>query len=703
MPDFHLVLLIHAHQPVGNFEHVLESAYQHSYLPFVETLARHPRVRMGLHFTGPLLEWIEKHHPEYFEQLREMVRRGQVEIIGGGFYEPILPVIPFEDRIEQIHRLADYVEKLFGQRPKGAWLAERVWEPQLPTTLERAAVKYTLVDDTHFIAAGFEAGQLYGHYIAEDLGAKVSLLPGLKDLRYHIPFRSVEDTLAFLRSAAEAHPGGFAAMGDDCEKFGMWPETYDQCYTNGWLEQFFAALEQNAHWLGTQTPSEAIATHPSLGRADLPTASYPEMMEWALPTPARAQFEELQKEFGSRPDVTRFLRGGMWRAFFSKYSESNLLHKKMLYVSSKLARLGVKVPSEARTHLLRAQCNDAYWHGIFGGAYAPHLRTELWRELIRAEVLAENTLGKPQAEMAVERLDFDTDGHEEIYATSAHAAVLVKPSDGGTVAALDFRPSAVTLVNSMQRRVEAYHARLHALASQGLGTAGGANGPVSSGPVSIHDHVRMKEPRLERLLRYDRWARNAFRVLVFGREKTLEDYRELRLEEDAGAAAGMYEAAGASAGEIVLQWKGRELRVMKRYFLREGATGAELQCVTVLEWNGNASLDAQVGVEVILNLLAPDEPDRRIEFADAKHPLRWSGIVPGGTVRLVDEWQDVAVTIDAAGARETWIVPVETVSESEEGFERVYQGSQILPLWSVTLSPGAAWEATVTLSIRKAR
>jgi hypothetical protein len=31
--------------------------------------------------------------------------------------------------------------------------------------------------------------------------------------------------------------------------------------------------------------------------------------------------------------------------------------------------------------------------------------------------------------------------------------------------------------------------------------------------------------------------------------------------------------------------------------------------------------------------------------------------------------------------QEFWIAPIETVSESEGGFERVYQGSQILALW----------------------
>ena len=136
-------------------------------------------------------------------------------------------------------------------------------------------------------------------------------------------------------------------MGDDCEKFGAWPNTYDHCYRDGWVERFFAALEASDDWLATTPPGEWIASHAPLGRADLPTASYSEMMEWVLPTAARKEFHAVNEEFASRPDVLRFLRGGHWRGFFSKYSESNLLHKKMLHVSETTPRPGVRPLGQA--------------------------------------------------------------------------------------------------------------------------------------------------------------------------------------------------------------------------------------------------------------------------------------------------------------------------------------------------------------------
>jgi alpha-amylase len=704
---FHLLLLIHSHQPVGNFDKVMESAYQKSYLPFVELLFRHPTIRVGLHYSGPLLEWIERHHPEFFEMLRELVARDQAEMVGGGFYEPILIAIPPEDRHEQIRRLADYLEKHFGRRPKGAWLAERVWEPQLPSTLAKAGVDYTLVDDIHFQASGFELSQLHGYYVAEDLGATVKVIPGLKKLRYLIPYQTPEENIEFLRGTAKQTPGGFACMGDDCEKFGVWPGTHKHCYEDGWLERFFFALEESGEWLSLTLPGEYLDRHPPLGRADLPTASYTELTEWALPTPARARFHALQQEFAGREDVQTFLRGSFWRNFLSKYAEANLLQKKMLHVSGKVRALAASTRrglpirqalEDATTHLLRAQCNDAYWHGIFGGIYAPHLRTVLWRALIRAEKLADAAEQGRASYAECTRLDFDADGREEIYLTSDVCAALLKPSDGATVAALDFRPAEVTLVNSMERRLEPYHARLRDAKMQG-----------GAALASIHDQVKVKEEGLEKRLRYDRWPRHAFRLLLFSPGKTFADYEGIRLEESAAFAAGDYAVTRAGADKVELAHEApldaspsNLLRVKKVFAISRTAKKFSVSCDVSLAWNGPHT-ELQAGIEVVANLLAPHEPDRYFESGGKRHALSWAAAVPASKLRAVDEWQKVALTVEAPAAREFWIAPIETVSESEEGFERVYQGSQILAVWPVGLEPGTAWTGRVILTVEPAR
>jgi len=703
LSKFHLILLIHSHQPVGNFEDVLERVYQKSYLPFVECLERHPGVRMGLHYSGPLLEWFDANHPEYFDKLRAMAGRGQIELVGGGFYEPILVSIPPRDQIEQISRLSAYLEQRFGVRPGGAWLAERVWEPQLASTLGSAGVNYTLVDDSHFLTAGFEPEQLFGYYVSEDRGVKVRVIPGLQALRYLVPFREVGDGIAFLRDSAGRHPGGMAAMGDDLEKFGAWPSTYDHCYTNGWLERFFAALEAESSWLETSLPGEYLASHPALGRADLPTASYTEMMEWVLPTKVREQFHEVRERFAGEPDVQRFLRGGFWRGFFTKYAESNLLNKKMMRAALEIERIGhrrrspavLKKLAEARTHVLTAQCNDAYWHGVFGGLYSPHLRTALWRALIRAESLLDSIENPRLRAPHAKRLDLDCDGAEEILVEAPQFSALLKPSDGGTIAALDDRRSAVTLVNSMRRRPEAYHARLRAVATHSAGHV-----------ASIHDQAHAKEEGLEHRLRTDRWPRHSFRLLLFAPGKNHEDCDAIRLEENAAIAGGEFQVEEAEAGRVRLAaatpFGDGVLRVRKQFDFAPAPEGFRVQCGIELAFSGSAPVEFQAGLELVLNFLAPDEPDRYFETPEGRRRLCWGGTIPVNSLRIVDEWQGVATQVDASAAAHIWVVPIETVSESEDGFERVYQGSEIIPVWSVRLGPESVWTATVNFRISPA-
>ena len=122
--------------------------------------------------------------------------------------------------------------------------------------------------------------------------------------------------------------------------------------------------------------------------------------------------------------------------------------------------------SRRRTLTLRGQCNDPYWHGVFGGLYSPHLRTELWRSLIQAEAIADALANPTGHYQNVATMDFDSDGRDEIYFTSDRYAAVLCPADGATISALDCRQSNAALVNSLARRLESYHAKLKRLESR---------------------------------------------------------------------------------------------------------------------------------------------------------------------------------------------------------------------------------------------
>src|SRR5258706_16359470 len=89
-----LLLAIHNHQPDGNFGEVFAQGYDDCYARILAALEEAPHVRCALHHTGGLLEWIERERPDYFARMRALVGRGQVEGLGGGVYEPMLPGRP---------------------------------------------------------------------------------------------------------------------------------------------------------------------------------------------------------------------------------------------------------------------------------------------------------------------------------------------------------------------------------------------------------------------------------------------------------------------------------------------------------------------------------------------------------------------------------------------------------------------------------
>src|SRR6266478_5850550 len=198
--SIHFGLVIHNHQPVGNFPWVFQQVYEESYLPMIEALEKHPKVRLSLHYTGSLLDWYEEAHPEFLERIAILVQHNQVELVSGGYYEPILPSVPDSDKIAQIRRLTERLSRDFGVKASGMWIAERVWEPGLPRLIREAEIEWTILDDVHFKNVGLEDSDLYGYYATEDQSSILKVFATSKGLRYTIPWRPAAETIAYLHS-----------------------------------------------------------------------------------------------------------------------------------------------------------------------------------------------------------------------------------------------------------------------------------------------------------------------------------------------------------------------------------------------------------------------------------------------------------------------------------------------------------------------
>jgi len=729
MKTVHLVLGVHNHQPIGNFDHVFEQGYERAYRPFLDVLERHPAIRFAVHNTGCLLDWIADRHPDYLDHLRGLVGRGQAEILGGAYYEPILPVIPDHDKIGQITLMNEKIEQMFGVRPRGMWLAERVWEPQLPRFMREAGIEFTALDDSHFKCAGLNEIQTLGYYLTEEVGHAVAVFPINERLRYTIPFRDPAETVDYLRSVATEDGKRLVVMTDDGEKFGIWPETHRHCYEDRWLERFFAAIEENTSWIHLMTFGEALDALKPLGRIYLPTASYREMMEWALPADAIERYEDFVHSLESRPDFANekvFVRGGFWRNFLAKYDEGNHMHKRMLRVSEKIesalqrkgsigilpVKKGAKtkgsagiLPAEklhqARRMLWRGQCNCAYWHGIFGGLYLTHLRSAVYRCLIEADALANEATHGTKTWFEVDETDLDRDGHNElIIETPAHILVL-KPSAGGSLVEHDHVATRFNLIDVLGRRKEGYHRQVVELARRKAQAEGVA------ATASIHDRVAAKESGLERLLNYDWHRRASFLDHFIAAETTLEEFSESRQREEGDFVNQPYTTAVGAPHAAPEPSDGVRV-TLERHGALYRPDGVFPMCVskTLAIANNQAAIDAnyritnesgrpvqtRFGIEFCVNFLAGNAPDRYYKINGSK-PIP-ANLASGGaheSVRcfaMVDEWLKLEARVTPGEPMSLWRFPIETVSLSEAGFERVYQGSVMFAHCLLDLSAG---------------
>jgi alpha-amylase len=709
MNEIYLGLAIHNHQPVGNYPFVFEQVYHDAYLPLIEALERHPGVRMSLHYSGCLLDWIRDNRPDFVPRVAALVGRGQVEVMTGGYYEPILPMIPDGDKLGQIAKLSQTVRQLFGQAPTGLWLAERVWEPHLPAALARAGVRWTLVDDSHFRRLGMAESDLAGYFITEEQGLPLKVYPGSQFLRYAIPWKTVEEVIEYLRGQASEEPGRIVVLGDDGEKFGSWPTTYAHCWEKGWMDGFFTALEENAGWLKTLPLGEHAERYPARGMVYLPAASYSEMMEWSLPTPARLEFARLAREArdSGREDLLRHLQSGFWRYFLVKYPEANAMHKRMLRVHDKIEQAATRGDaSAAREALWSGQCNCPYWHGVFGGLYLRHIRWATHRHLIAAEREAERLLHSDTAWLEVRSEDLDYDGHPEVLIQTADLSLCLHPHLGGMLSEWDLRLHDWNLLNVVSRRREAYHEPL----LEAEGAAPGlrqSTGDDTAAVRSIHDEPAAKDGGLATLLAFDPHRRGGFQEQLLPPEATLRDYAASAFARADDFLLGPWQVSVDQAEEEVtvrLERRGRltlgdqsfPLRLEKAItVLRRGQQvavrylveneGPEVSFLLASEWNLNP-IQAPDGDDRIQTLRLGGEERSLTEAGQAENVRRAVALGSAG----------VGLVAELAQPCTLWHFPVESVSNSEGGLERVNQGASLAFLFHLHLAPGESRELFLT-------
>jgi hypothetical protein len=662
-----LLFGVHAHQPVGNFPEVIADAHARCYGMFIRTLEAYPAFRFSVHFSGWLLDELEARYPDDMARLAAMTRRGQVEWFGSGDCEPVLAAIPQRDRLTQIEALSAKIERRYGMRPRGAWLTERVWESAVVTALAETGIRFVAVDDYHFLCAGVAAEKLDGHFTTEEDGRTLDLFPISEAARYRLPFSPAPEAVAWLEGQARAGQRA-AVYFDDIEKFGIWPETYNWVYERGWLQQFIegvlaSPLVRTGHY------GEFHGKQPTRGIVYLPTTSYIEMNEWTLPAAAARNYHALleQEKRGERYEARKpFLRGGIWRNFFMRYPESNWMHKRMLEVSARYAALPAAARSEPmQEQLHRAQANDAYWHGLFGGLYLPHLRRAIWNNLLALE----GALDRLAPRAAVERADIDHDGHAELRLRSGPLQAIARADGDACIVELSSYALAHNFGDTLRHYEEGYHDKL--LAARECPAGGDA---PSAGISSAHDRVSFRHEIGAADLEPDTRPRALFEDRWNGLDgmRAVDNYRE--------TASAVFEAA-LGDGRLEKSYVLEASRLTARYRARGIAGRMRVRINLAMP-----SCDGCAGRYVLEDGAVPCGFGQPLELP-AMRRLTLEDDVLGGALVLTGS---VPLALTAR--------PHHTVSQSEAGFEKIMQAVEIVLSWPID---GSETEIAIGLEIVK--
>jgi alpha-amylase len=725
-PTLHLVCALHFHQPLGLGPSALDEAFEQYYDVLLDVLEEDPHLKLNLHFAGSILEHAVARRPDFVDRLKGLMKDERIEVLGGAFFDPVLPSIPDRDALSQLQFTVNFFHRTFFRVPKGAWLCLRAWDAGLLRLLTGAGVRYTLLDDAQFVVAGLTPGQIHGHFATERAGHSVSVFPVDASLVDAVARNDKPQLIATLESLARGsrsngngNAAGSGAAGGNPADSGLEVFAGDGeiLMQDGHLADFLAALRSEHHWVKTHLMEEAWQQFPSRGRVYLPASARPDLADWCRPADAvarRRHFVRRMESAGAWDEAQHFLSGVVWDNFLVKYPEANQLHKRMLRVSDRVDQLrnllaerqrsGRASDADTRARqaleracaaLWRSQNHSAYWHGgpQNAGVYDPGLRQQTVRELLGAERIVDRVLGE-SGQKSITQADVDADGRDEIVLRTPHFSAIVHTGHGGTVWELDLCERSIPLQTSFSPVEEPYHERLAgnevALVSDEEPLP--APSPASSG---THQVQAGTVPALASLA-LDRVPRGAFQDHFLAPETTLDSFARRQYRELGDFACEPYEVvkvAGSGSEEVGSVVVGRSgtvkdvgrtllLRIEKTFRFDVGRP--RLQLGHVLKNRSREPVSVWYGLEWTFGLPSGRPGDVRIRtLQDDMERFARLADGPADLGRQTwFEWQDpgadLAVIFELDRPMTLWWTPVTTVYQGPAGWVEAVQGHTLL-------------------------
>lgn len=345
-----------------------EKIYQTKLKKILSFLYSHQNFSLMVFISGAILEWVEKKHPEAIDLIKELVERKQVEILGGGFYEPLFPLIVPADRVAQIEALTTTIRKMLGKRPRGIFLTESIWDPAMISSLNTCNIEYTLLDHRLIPQSEFRPTPLFSPLVVEDLGRTIQVIPLNQDSKPD----GLQSPMEYFDFVANLAQSGESSILSSFFSLDLFLKLIEM----NWLNDFIS-LVQNDERTAFSLPHSFIKSCKTFCKTHIPAACLSDAALWTLEqgVPHTRVFSE-----PIRPTI---------RDFLTVYPEALNLYSRMMYTSMLVSQCrGDKVRKKAaREFILKAQNFSVYMYTGKQGITDINLRRLTYKRLLQAEKL----------------------------------------------------------------------------------------------------------------------------------------------------------------------------------------------------------------------------------------------------------------------------------------------------------------------------
>lgn len=706
--------------PAGTNPADMERIHSVAWKPLVAQLLDAESIRFGVHLSGSVLDWVSRSDMDWVGDIREMIGRGQSEIIGGPRHGAVIHSVPSRDILGQILLHSRDLKQVLGEAPSGLLLPQGAWDPIVPRALARTELAYAFVGRRLLQPT---TQTVDGWYVADREGQSLALFPVDESLQVFFPWASPKQLFAKL---AQLWKGGrtLVTVVIPATQFGAVHGAEHRCWGQRWVLALLKGLRSQNAWVKTALPFEILEKQRSSGRA-APTAGVSmDVALGGLSAQRGHAFSTLQQTVLEKKDpvlmdASPWLVGPAWESVLVRHDAANRLHKYALRVSNQLARLQKRVD---RGLIDRDQWDDLHellYRGQCGAVLNPRaalrdaaLRHSCWHALSEADVRSRQLLGRLD-KLQFKVMDAQAEGDESVEVVNGTFRTLVRPSAGGALSELVYW-GVGNVMNTFSRQRETWFDALERNTTLPVLVDDSADGPsiqiddADASPTSAQGKSSGLWPHppdlppLEgaslAMLGADRHRRLWFADHILGPQTDLANLAKGQPQENGQFLDEPYEFVRAEReeddvvvslardGAISAGGSQRLIRIEKRYRFVSGSPSFSLNYQISNRYQ--EPLQSLFGVELNINLDGEDTNRRYMVMGGDRRRV---GMQRMGSREDVDAlsvvFEDVRFRIQIGLSHPATVhfFPVYSPVRNANQYEKGFQGTCVFLVWPLAL------------------